>query len=306
VAIHILALVLILLVGRLVFGMVSDSNAPLNEVVVAVEPPGGSGAPGGQEKNPGVAPAKPVEDVDQKKRPEADAATKSDPKRPRLPDAIPIDPLPDQAKDGDAQLLKEAGVAKDQLTRMANEVRDKLREGVAGRRKPGPGKDGRQGRDKDHGTSDGEGPGPGSGKLTLERMDRWVMVFDTENGEDYARQLHALGAILAIPRDNKQYAIIRDLGKRPVLPVVGDITEIQRIWWEDAKQESIAPLCQALGIRPIPTHVVAFFPLELEAKLLKLELQYKGLREHQIKETRFKIRKTPDGYEPVVMDQKAK
>jgi hypothetical protein len=137
-------------------------------------------------------------------------------------------------------------------------------------------------------------------------MDRWVLVFDTYSGDDYARQLHALGAILAIPRENKQYAIIGDLSKRPAVAELGDITAIQRIWWEDNKHESIGPLCSALGIKPIPAYVVAFFPESLERKLLKIELQYQDLREHQIKETRFKIRKTADGYEPVVVSQKAK
>src|SRR5262249_17378977 len=149
------------------------------------------------------------------------------------PDAIPITPLPDQSKDDDARLLKAADDARNQLTRMTDKVRDRLRAGIAGRNKPGPGKDGSSGRDKDSGTGDDEGPGPGSGKLSLGRMDRWVMVFDTNSGEDYARQLHALGAFLAIPCENNQYAIVRDLSKRPAVAEIGDITAIQRIWWED-------------------------------------------------------------------------
>ena len=77
-------------------------------------------------------------------------------------------------------------------------------------------------------------------------------------------------------------------------------------YWVDEKRESITPLCMALGIRPTPDHVVAFFPEELEKKLLKLELQYRGRREDDIYETRFKVRKTASGYEPIVIEQKAK
>jgi hypothetical protein len=307
VAIHILALVMVLLVGRLVYGMMSDTKTPLREIPVTIEPPGGGGVPGGQANDLGRAQPKPIEDIGEKKQIEKDSATKSDTNRPKLnPEAIPILPLPAQSKDDDARLIKKAEFAHDQLTRMANKVRDQLRAGVVERSKPGPGKDGSSGRDKDSGPGDGEGPGPGSGKLSLERMDRWVLVFDTESGDDYARQLYALGAILAVPRENSEYAIIRDLSKRPAVAEPEDIAAIKRIWWEDNKPDSIAALCSALGIKPIPDHVVAFFPESLERKLLKIELQYQGLREHQIKETRFRIRKTADGYEPVVVSQKAK
>ena len=84
------------------------------------------------------------------------------------------------------------------------------------------------------------------------------------------------------------------------------MAEIGRIHWTDDKRESLAPLCAALGIRPVPDHVLAFFPADLERKLLRMELQYKGQREGQIKGTRFKVRKTAGGYESVVIDQKAK
>jgi hypothetical protein len=47
-------------------------------------------------------------------------------------------------------------------------------------------------------------------------------------------------------------------------------------------------------------------PPELEDKLFKLELDYRGLKEEDIYETRFRIRRTPHGYEPEVIDQRSK
>jgi hypothetical protein len=60
----------------------------------------------------------------------------------------------------------------------------------------------------------------------------------------------------------------------------------------------------ALGIKPVPDHVVAFFPEKLEHRLLEIELAYKGLKEDDIFETKFNVRKVGGGYEPVVVEQK--
>ena len=48
------------------------------------------------------------------------------------------------------------------------------------------------------------------------RVLRWTMLFDTRDGDEYAEQLRALGAILAVPGKDREYLVIRDLSKRPV------------------------------------------------------------------------------------------
>jgi hypothetical protein len=285
VAIHVLALVLLFFLGRLLVDMLTDSKTPLRELGVVVLPPGGGGGnPKGVGNGPG---ALPIEDVGANE-PESNT-TPPDQKRPQL-NVPPIVPLPPDEK-GDP-VLEEAARA-----------RQKLRDIIRGHGKKGPGRDGGPGKEKDTGTRDKTGPGDGD--IRLARMDRWVMVFDTSGGDDYARQLHGLDAIIVIPRAGNQYFRVRDLSHRPAELEKVDIESIKRIYWEDNKRESIAPLCLALGIRPVPGYVIAFFPEELERKLLKIELQYKGLREDQIKRTRFKVRKMGGGYEPVVVDQKA-
>jgi hypothetical protein len=59
----------------------------------------------------------------------------------------------------------------------------------------------------------------------------------------------------------------------------------------------------ALGMSSVPDHIVAFFPKELEDELLKKELKFKGLKENEIKETRFRVMKRGNTYTPYVVDQ---
>jgi hypothetical protein len=132
------------------------------------------------------------------------------------------------------------------------------------------------------------------------------MVFSTYNGQDYAKQLKSLGAYLAIPdpADQAQFLVIRDLGARPAHGQREDVSGIKRIFWIDDKPQSVQSLATALQLRPIPPRIVAFFPEELERKLLRLELSFAGRREEDIRETRFEIILVrPGHYEPRVVSQ---
>jgi len=302
VALHGLLLALLVLLGSWLAGFASAPRGGLGEVPVYVlQDGGGQGNPDG-DGNPAGLPANLVEDIGpiQEK-----AISGPMPPRNRLDQAVRAPPNPPKSNDDSElrRLIQAGDRAHEESRRMSAENRARLREGLRRTQGTGP---------KDKGPGNGDGPGPvglGTPKEREERLDRWVMVFDTYSGEDYARQLAGLGAFLAIPRregDRESYVIVRDLHFRPVTGRTEDLAEITRIGWTDAKRESIAPLCAALGIRPVPDHVLAFFPHELERKLLRLELQHKGLREDQIRETRFKIRKTASSYEPIVIEQKAK
>ena len=78
------------------------------------------------------------------------------------------------------------------------------------------------------------------------------------------------------------------------------------MFWIDDKPEAVEPLFRVLEFTPIPKYFVAFFPQDLERELLKKELGYKNIPEPRIEETRFQIRRTPTGYEPVVTNQDLK
>jgi hypothetical protein len=137
---------------------------------------------------------------------------------------------------------------------------------------------------------------------------RWTLDVGRINGEEYARRLHVLGAILAIPDPPGQptrYLVIRDLSKRPVIPQPEDLSQIGRIYWVDKEPDSVTRLARALQLKPIPDHFIAFFPEEFEQKLLRLELERaSGRAEDDILETKFEIQVVGGRYEPRVVSQR--
>jgi hypothetical protein len=178
------------------------------------------------------------------------------------------------------------------------------------RKRPRTPKDPYAGRGPDNGAPKGEGPGaPGGNNVVNEhirRFQRWTMKFNTQDGQDYVKQLQSLKAILAIelPGDPTKATVYRDLSA-PMKAEVEELKSIRRIQWFDKKPESVHALCRALRIKPVPERVIAFLPLSLEDKLLHLELEYaKGKSEEEIIETVFEVKSRGDGrYEPVVVGQ---
>jgi len=209
----------------------------------------------------------------------------------------------------------DASAVVNQLSDIGKRAREDIEKAIAGKGKGGPGRGGGEGSGAGTGTGDKIGPGTGKGGQLTQRQKRqlrWVMMFNTLNGNDYANQLRGLGAILAIPQGNGEFYVIRDLGRRPATGKVEDISGLDRIFWIDDKPQSVFSLTSALGISPPPSHVAAFFPQELEAELLKKELAYyhkmhsRG-SEDDIRETRFQVRPIGGGkYEPIVVTQTAR
>jgi hypothetical protein len=156
----------------------------------------------------------------------------------------------------------------------------------------------------------GDGPGDSGGKiLSISdcRRIRWTMRFNTRDGRDYARQLQSLGATVAVELPNKptKMTVYRDLTS----PANGEVEEtkaIHRIWWIDDNAASVSALFAALKIKSESKRLIAFFPAELEEKLLKLELAYaNGKSEDQILETEFELQHKGKGrFEPVVIRQR--
>ena len=195
------------------------------------------------------------------------------------------------------------------LSALGENVRDRLnsmQQSVASKGRGGSGSGGGLGTGRGTGTGAGEGPGTGKISKRQERQKRWTMIFNIRDPEDYARQLHALGAMVAVPGAEGQYLVIEDLSQRPAVAKARDIKEINRMFWIDDKPEAVEPLFRVLEYTPVPKYFVAFFPQELERELLKKELGYKNISEERIEETRFQIRRTATGYEPTVMQQDLK
>jgi hypothetical protein len=116
---------------------------------------------------------------------------------------------------------------------LARKRMDALQQAFADKGQVGPGAGGGKGKSTGPGEGDGAGPGRGRINKRVQRNLRWTLVFNIRDPADYVRQLHALGAILAIPGPNDTYLMIDDLLKRPVSPMPRDIRQLNRMYWID-------------------------------------------------------------------------
>jgi hypothetical protein len=139
-------------------------------------------------------------------------------------------------------------------------------------------------------------------------MLRWQLIINTNDGNDYARQLASLGVIVAYqdPANQDQYRVIRDLTARPASAQVEDITQIQGLLFVENAPRSVSSLAAALGVKPTPPYFALFFSAEVEENLAKRELGYLGKTEDEIDSTRFVVKRVGDKYEVVVEGQTLK
>ena len=201
------------------------------------------------------------------------------------------------------------------LAKLSKGIRNSIRRTV----NPGVGQGGSgSGGGRDSGKGKGEGSGEGDGKggnIINERearVLRWSLLFKTNNGVHYARQLHDLGAIIAVPVAGMagQYRVIdtKDLIKSPARGQIKDVSGINRIYWIDDRAPSVRSLAVALQWQTIPTEFVAFFPESLEKKLLRIEMAFARKKfgnlftEGDIRQTRFDVVPKGGSYDVVVQD----
>jgi hypothetical protein len=273
----------------------NPAHEPLPVEAIALAAGGGSGGTGG---DGGEAPK---EDLPQTQ----DTLPKELQPKVRLTDLPRPDVKPEIAqefdpKDADVQrYIEQKNLAVSAFGDLQKNARDQMLKGL--------GNPGGNGNGNGNGAGNGNGDGPGGRILTdrQKRVLRWTMTFDTVSGDDYRRQLSALGAILGVPGP-ESYLIIRDLNRKPAVGKVEDLNQIKRIFWIDNRPDSVGPLAAALGLKPVPEHVVAFFPEKMESDLVRKERAFRSLTEEQIQETRFRVVKRGSTYEPVVVDQTAK
>jgi hypothetical protein len=169
--------------------------------------------------------------------------------------AAPILPsVPPASKD---RLIEGANEATTTLSNLSNRLGDAIR-----RSPPDGSKDG---------TPAGTGaPGP-LGSIRDDRIRRWQVNFTVAGAEDHLRQFAALGAILAVPDADGSYRVYRELSRRPLVGKVEDISKIDRIWFIDAKTETVIAIARLLGMPGQPTKLIAFFPQKLEQEMVTLE-----------------------------------
>jgi hypothetical protein len=290
-ALHALVVGLLVLLGFLGVWFTRPSRTlPVEAVQVA---PGGGGTLNGVEGSKG--PGRRAEVVDEQNRQAGDQKV---PLPPQLahPQKQPSPPL---FKEGERPLSPNPEAMK-AIEHLKAAAQSKRNDGApVGRGRGGPG-----------GGGTGPGPGPGgASRPPNPRMLRWSLLFNTQTGEDYVRQLRGLGAILAVPvkeGDRPEYRLVRNLSRRPAQLLDEDLSQIKRIYWTDNNPRSVQEVMSTLGLRERPSHFVAFMPQELEQKLLRLEKAYSGLEEDQIHETKFRIAERGGQFEPEVIEQTPK
>ncbi|HEV3082037.1 MAG TPA: hypothetical protein VGY66_19810 [Gemmataceae bacterium] len=296
--------------GILALGAHSFANWATPVPIDAIEIGGGGGRPDGAEgPAAGQFPHKEdLQDVVNNAAPAPEAPLRGqDLKQVEKPNEKVIEPPNPRLFDD-----KTAEANRKQLSKLGEQVRDRLnalRRAEASRGIRGPGEEGGEGLGKGPRKGPGAGPGRGNIDKQQERQRRWTMIFNIRDPQDYARQLSALGAYLAVPgsRDG-EYLVIEDLTRRPVVARLRNVGDISRMFWIDDKPDAVGPLFRELGYEKIQSYFVAFFPAELEHELLKKELEYKNLPESSIEGTKFQIRRTSGskGYEVVVISQERK
>jgi hypothetical protein len=303
VALHVLALSALIVAGWFVANLLDKSKLEVDTLEMATLA-GGGGSRQGEGIAAGDRPAVGgMENVDNSKE---EQAKPSGSVPPNLVEKLPIldrlDVIFDENQNG--RTIDQANEAVQRLSKLSKDARDKLFKAIGpGKGLGGPGKDG----GKDIGKDKGDGPltGPGKGRFhrRWERVLRWVMKFNTLNGNDYRRQLAGLDAVLAFPQPDGSYMVYRDLKQRPIKGKVEDISSIKQIFWVDEKMDSIHSLAQAMDV-PVPDGpIVAFFPEKLEAELLRKELSYRNKKEEDIHSTTFQIRLIGGTFIPEVVEQ---
>jgi hypothetical protein len=298
IALHILTLILLIVAGWLVASIIEKSKLEVSTLDVA----GGGGNRQGQGDGPGDRPpAAAKENVEERGN-----------DIPRPPGEVPpLDPLKEKLddplnvilQDANGRAIDQANEAVQRLKQLSMESRRKLLRPLGpGQGQGGPGRGGGKDSGRDTGKDKLTGPGINNPSRRDKRVLRWIMHFDTLNGNDYRRQLAGLGAILAFPEPDGGYLVYRDL-RAPAKGKIEDIAGINRIFWVDDKKDSIRSLAAAMEV-PMPDGpIVAFFPPELEAELLRKELDYRGKKEEDIKETHFKINVRGGSFVPEVVEQ---
>ncbi len=147
----------------------------------------------------------------------------------------------------------------------------------------------------------GGAPAPPGGSGRSGRAARWVLRFDTSSPKNYATQLGKLGAEVAFPTQGEKWRYFTDLAGSPS-GQLRDLAEENRIYWVDQDPSSYLGVAQLLG-QGNPPLMAAFLPLELEQKMLRIELAYGGAKEEEILSTQFRVVPRGGKLNIVVVDQ---
>jgi hypothetical protein len=298
-AVH-LAAISVLIVGGLLTAKVASNSRP-PEIVPALAPDTGD-KDAGNGRSSGIAKNEErVEDVKQAEK----ASSVPMPAIGTLVGVKRRELIPDQTNGEHAIEARFQKAMKD-LDQQAEEA---LRQTDGPRGGSGPRADGR------HSTGDKvgkTGPPDGSedGTLTIERRRRWQLNFQVTGPIDHLRQFAGLDAILAVPEPEGGYRVFKNLGAWPGLKApdgrhppsehIDMLAHIHRIGFADREPKTVAEVTDVLGT-PLAPYILAFFPKDLEGKMVCLEEELHNRREEDIhSKTYFQVVPRGSGYDVVI------
>jgi hypothetical protein len=296
IALHVGAVVILVLLFNFVINSSRDSSMPV-EIFDGFTDAGGGGDPNGSAiSNVGG-------------QPRVEKATEDEIPRDAPKPNITMGALPDVLKDlpalptnPEANREADAAEAKSKLDNVAKGSTPNNGPGQSAG-KSGTGSGGGKGSGKGAGTGSGDQPGT-QGSVRQKRNLRWTLEFSSTTGNEYLRQLNALGAILVGDFPDGTHVMYRQLGRSPVPAEPVDPELNTKIRWMDERPNFVSELSQAMSLERTPSQIRAYFPYKLEAELLRLELAYRGRKEEDIHSTKFRVFLEGERYRLVVSEQK--
>jgi hypothetical protein len=156
------------------------------------------------------------------------------------------------------------------------------------------------------GTPGGQSTGAGDAATSGSRSLRWIIVFRTNSGEDYLRQLSGFKAKIVVPEPptfKGSSLLFEDLtnpGKGK--PLKGQ--ELPEMEFTDSDASSAGKVARALGLDFEPPYFCAFFSKEMEEELAAKERSYRDRKEEDIYSTTFRVIERNGKFEVTVTDQK--
>lgn len=257
---HIGALFLAALFGGLIFGGCERTSAPPTIDTLDIGEGGYGGDVNGEDRSDG-------KDLDVVK---ADV----------LPPVVTPPVVTPEVKVTDPTVIDPNAVKLDKPPEVVVDLTQALEDAIAKNSKP-------------KGDGKGEGPGGMGGNKTGfksargDRILRWRLKFEYSDEFDYIRQMHLLGAQVAMaqPGTMSRVRIIRDISKLPAVVEEETVAKVNKIFWREVQPDMVVRVCSALGVPPPkPLMFYAFMPLELEDEMLKRELEFGKRKKSDIKE----------------------
>jgi len=222
-----------------------------------------------------------------------------DPNGPEmLQDPLKFDPTaaaeapPDIKPEDYKDVVAEGDIKVDQQKQEQAKVQEQLargekRAGIAGDKgEGGSGRGGGQGNGFGGGYGDGVGKGRNTSKRFL-RQTRWTIVLPREDPDLFKRKLVDIKAILLIPEGDSvaSFKINENLAKMPPEFKTIDqkgINAYNRLWYMSHDPTDAKYIAQSMYLKDQPRWIAIFIPQDLEAEMVRAEINYKKLSEDEL------------------------